>query len=117
MTCEATRSLSGRPLLEPRSLRLGSRSDLLQSWGPLQPVGCGALRQRGSLQKRRSTITTTIAISIGIIGPKKFLSLWRTKFSVLMARERGRIGDAILGDIPKRLWAHAFDEMDDGPAR
>ena len=49
---------------------------------------------------------------------EKFLSLWRTKFSVLMARERGRIGaDAALGDIPKRLWAHAFDEMDDGPAR
>ena len=45
-------------------------------------------------------------------------SLWRTKFSVLMARERGRIGaDAALGDIPKRLWAHAFDEIDDGPAR
>ena len=38
--------------------------------------------------------------------------------AVLMARERGRIGaDAALGDIPKRLWAHAFDEMDDGPAR
>ena len=49
---------------------------------------------------------------------EKFLSLWRTKFSVLMARERGRIGaDAALGDIPKRLWAHAFDENDDGPAR
>ena len=43
---------------------------------------------------------------------------WRTKFSVLMARERGRIGaDAALGDVSKRLWAHAFDEMDDGPAR
>ena len=87
-------------------------------WG-VGPCGNAVLwRQRGSLQKRRSTITTTIAISIGIIGPKKFLSLWRTKFSVLMARERGRIGaDAALGDIPKRLWAHAFDEMDDGPAR
>ena len=36
---------------------------------------------------------------------EKFLSLWRTKFSVLMARERGRIGaDAALGDIPKRYY-------------
>eukprot|EP01048_Picozoa_sp_COSAG05_P008121 COSAG05_NODE_604_length_8399_cov_6.936145_1_plen_81_part_10 len=34
----------------------------------------------------------------------KFKTLWRTKFAVLMARERGRIGsDAALGDMPKRL--------------
>ena len=43
---------------------------------------------------------------------------WRTKFVVLMARERGRIGsDAALGDMPKRLQAHSYDEMNDGPAR
>ena len=43
---------------------------------------------------------------------------WRTKFAVLMARERGRIGsDAALGDMPKRLQAHSYDEMNEGPAR
>ena len=37
---------------------------------------------------------------------------------VLMARERGRIGsDAALGDMPKRLQAHSYDEMNEGPAR
>ena len=36
----------------------------------------------------------------------------------LMARERGRIGsDAALGDMPKRLQAHSYDEMNEGPAR
>ena len=83
-------------------------------------MGCGALRQRGSLRKRRSTINHYNNRDIDRYhwSSEKFLSLWRTKFSVLMARERGRIGaDAALGDIPKRLWAHAFDEMDDGPAR
>ena len=41
-----------------------------------------------------------------------------TKFAVLMARERGRIGsDAALGDMPKRLQAHSYDEMNEGPAR
>ena len=45
-------------------------------------------------------------------------SLYPSQSIPTMARERGRIGaDAALGDIPKRLWAHAFDEMDDGPAR
>ena len=35
-----------------------------------------------------------------------------------MARERGRIGsDAALGDMPKRLQAHSYDEMNEGPAR
>ena len=48
----------------------------------------------------------------------KFKTLWRTKFAVLMARERGRIGsDAALGDMPKRLQAHSYDEMNEGPAR
>ena len=48
----------------------------------------------------------------------KFKSLWRTKFAVLMARERGRLGsDAALGDMPKRLQAHSYDEMNEGPAR
>ena len=46
------------------------------------------------------------------------VDLWRTKFAVLMARERGRIGsDAALGDMPKRLQAHSYDEMNEGPAR
>ena len=45
-------------------------------------------------------------------------TLWRTKFALLMARERGRIGsDAALGDMPKRLQAHSYDEMNEGPAR
>ena len=49
---------------------------------------------------------------------RKFKTLWRTKFAVLMARERGRIGtDAALGDMPKRLQAHSYDEMNEGPAR
>ena len=48
----------------------------------------------------------------------KFKTLWRTKFAVLMARERGRIGsDAAFGDMPKRLQAHSYDEMNEGPAR
>ena len=48
----------------------------------------------------------------------KFKTLWRTKFAVLMARERGRIGsDAALGDMPKRLQAHSYDEMNEGPTR
>ena len=48
----------------------------------------------------------------------KFKTLWRTKFAVLMARERERIGsDAALGDMPKRLQAHSYDEMNEGPAR
>ena len=48
----------------------------------------------------------------------KFKTLWRTKFAVLMARERDRIGsDAALGDMPKRLQAHSYDEMNEGPAR
>ena len=45
-------------------------------------------------------------------------TITRTKFAVLMARERGRIGsDAALGDMPKRLQAHSYDEMNEGPAR
>ena len=48
----------------------------------------------------------------------KFKTLWRTKFAVLMARERGRIGsDAALDDMPKRMQAHSYDEMNEGPAR
>ena len=44
--------------------------------------------------------------------------VWKGLTMVAMARERGRIGaDAAPGDIPKRLWAHAFDEMDDESAR
>ena len=52
------------------------------------------------------------------LNTAKFKTLWRTKFAVLMARERGRIGsDAALGDMPKRLQAHSYDEMNEGPAR
>ena len=45
-------------------------------------------------------------------------TLWRTKFVVLMARERGSIGsDAALGDMPKRMQAHSYDEMNEGATR
>eukprot|EP01048_Picozoa_sp_COSAG05_P017983 COSAG05_NODE_2552_length_2912_cov_3.527551_4_plen_114_part_00 len=47
----------------------------------------------------------------------KFKTLWRTKFAVLIARERGRIGSDAALDVPQRLQAHSYDEMNEGPAR
>ena len=60
----------------------------------------------------------SLRIFAWLASTAKFKTLWRTKFAVLMARERGRIGsDAALGDMPKRLQAHSYDEMNEGPAR
>ena len=70
-------------------------------------------------QMARKTIRhETSGLSSSTCASAKFKTLWRTKFAVLMARERGRIGsDAALGDMPKRLQAHSYDEMNEGPAR
>ena len=92
-----------------------------------QPVPGSGNDLFGSMKVNKQLATSTQACSTSRSrrdidryhwNTAKFKTLWRTKFAVLMARERGRIGsDAALGDMPKRLQAHSYDEMNEGPAR
>ena len=109
------RSYSLRPSSDGRILR-PHMSPLFLS--PLKQAGCGPAAQAFFEEVAFYNHYNERDIDRYHWNTAKFKTLWRTKFAVLMARERGRIGsNAALGDMPKRLQAHSYDEMNEGPAR